>query len=250
MEQTIAYKFSKGIRRAKKRYITLSIILPIIFIAFLLLSPMSKGLSPADIAGVGSFVFVVAGLSSYFSASRVLQKLSELSVYIFPDRLEREGIKQKEVFFWKDILRADILEYPSGETVSVKLNFVNKKRITLFGFEDMEAARNQIAQYIPDKGLIHQKRAKINWDNPAILILSCILPLVTILVIQEIGIVAYQFFNVILFFAIGLYIWIARPISIAQGKRWGKFETIMGIVLIICSILLLALELIIVLILK
>jgi hypothetical protein len=120
------------------------------------------------------------------------------------------------------------------------LNFAGKKAITLFGFDDMEAARNQITQCVPDKGLIHAKRTKINWDNPEILILSCILPLVIILAIQEIGMIAYQFFNIILFFVIGLYIWIARPISIAQGKGWEKFETLTGIFLIICSIFLLA----------
>jgi hypothetical protein len=101
MEQTIAYKFSKGIRQAKKRYIMLSIMLPIILIAFLLLSPMSKVLSPTAIAGVGFFSFVLIGVTFYFSASRVLRKLSELSVYIFPDRLEREGSNKKKYFSGK-----------------------------------------------------------------------------------------------------------------------------------------------------
>jgi len=245
MEQAITYKFSKGIRQAKKRYVILSITFSIILFAFLFLNPMIKGFSLTARAGAGLYSFIVIGLSFYFSASRVLRKLSELSVYVFPDRLEREGSKQKEVFFWKDILRADILEYPSGETVSVKLKFMNKKVITLFGFEDMEVARKQISQYIPDKSLIHVKRTKVTWDNPAILILSCVLPLVIMLLIQGIGYYANLFFFAIVFFTTGLHTWIARPISIAQGKEWEKFETVMGILLIIFSIFLLAIPLVI-----
>jgi len=243
----MAYKFSKGIRRAKKRYITLSIMLPIILVAFLFLSPTSRDLSPAFKAGIGFFSFILTGLTFYFSASKTLRKLSELSVYIFPERLEREERKQKEIFFWKDILHAEILEYPNGETVEIKLAFANKKAITLFGFEDMETAAKQISQLIPDKGLIRRKRANVNWDNPVIMILSGILSLVIILAIQEIGKEAYQFFNVVLFLALGLYNLIARPISRAQGKGWEKLETIVGIGLIVCSILLLVLELFILL---
>jgi hypothetical protein len=248
MEQVTAYKFSKGIRQAKKRYITLAIIFPILLIAFTFLSPMSKGLSPTFLAGIGIFALVVMGSSIYFSASRALRNLSELSVYIFPDRLERQGKRHKETFFWKDMVRADIHENPRGETVSIKLSFLNKRVIELFGFDDMEAARHQIAQYIPNQDLIHQKRARINWNTPAGLLFLCTLPLVIILAIQVASMAAYQFFLIILFFITGLYVWIARPISVAQGKGWEKLEMILGILLIVCSIFLLVIQLLIVLV--
>jgi uncharacterized integral membrane protein len=145
------------------------------------------------------------------------------------------------------VLNTEILEYPNGETAGIKLGFVNKKVITLFGFEDMEEATKQIAQYIPDKGSIRRKRAKINWDNPVVMIVSGILTLAIILAVQEIGQVAYQFFNAAFFLVFGLYNLIGRPISRLQGKGWEKFETIISVVLIICSILMLVLTLFIVL---
>jgi hypothetical protein len=166
-----------------------------------------------------------------------------LLVFISPDKIQRVGNKQEEVFFWKDIQDVKVLEYPNGEIASIKLAFANKKIITLFGFDDMVAAEKQITQYISDQSFIHRKRAKINWDNPAIMIFSGILTLALILVIQEIGEKAYHFFNVAFSLAFGLYNLIARPISRAQGKSWEKFETVIGIVLIISSVLLLALEL-------
>jgi hypothetical protein len=244
MEEAIAiYKFSKGIRRGKQRYVILSILLPAILIAFLFLSPTTRDESLASKAGIGLFSFVILGLIFYFTASKTIRKLSELSVHLFPDRLERQGGKQKEVYLWKDVLHAETLEYPNGEITLMKLTFANKKVLTLFGFEDMETATKEIAQYIPDKDLIFHKKAKINWDNPIILTLSSVLILAIILAVQEIGEVAYRFFNVLFFSAFGLYNLIARPISRAQGKGWERFETVIGIFLIVCSVLLLALEL-------
>jgi hypothetical protein len=242
MEKTIAYDFSKGIRQAKKRYIMLSIILPVILIAFSFLSPIGKNLSLTEKAGIGFFSFVTFGLVFYFTASKTLRKLSELSVYIFPDRIERESNKQKEVFFWKDLINAKILEYPNSEIASITLTFERKKKIILFGFEDMGAATRQITQYTSDQSLIHRKKTKINWDNPAIMIFSSILVLVILLAVQGVGEKAYRFFNVLFFFLFGSYNLIARPISSAQGNRRKKFETIIGAVLIICSLFLLALE--------
>jgi hypothetical protein len=243
MEQATALMFSKGIRQTKKRYVILSILLPVVLIVFLFLSPTVRHASLATKAGVGFFSFVVLGLVFYFTASKTLRKLSELSVYIYSDRLEREDSKQSEVFFWKDLLRAETLEYPNGETVSMKLAFENKKAVTLFGFEDMESAIKQIAQYIPNKDLLIRKKAKINWDNPTIMIIAALLTLAIILAVQEIGEVAYRFFNVLFFSAFGLYNLIARPISRAQGKGWEGFETFLGVALIVCSIFLLALDL-------
>ncbi len=243
MEQATAYKFSKGIRRAKNRYVTLAILLPVILVAFLFLSPTTRDKSFAFKAGIGLFSFISIGLIFNFTSSKTLRQLSELSVYIFPDRFERVDSKQREVFFWKDVLHAETVEYPNGEIVLMKLTFANKKVVTLFGFEDMGAATKEIAQYIPNKDLILQKKAKINWDNPIIMILSSILTLAIILAVQEIGEVAYRFFNVLFFSAIGLYSLIARPISRAQGKGWERFETVIGIFLIVGSAYLLALEL-------
>ncbi len=222
MEQVTVYKFTKGIRQAKKRYITLAIILPIVLIAFLLLSPMSKDLPPTVVAGIGIFAFIMEGAIFYISASRALRKIAELSVYIHPDRLERQGKKYKEVFYWKDLVRADFLENPNGETQSIKLSFPNKRAIALHGFEDMEAARHQIAQYLPTQDLIHQKRIRINWDTPAGLLFWSILPLVVILAIQAAGMAAFLFFGAHLLFCCWIICLDCQTHFNCPGKRMGK----------------------------
>jgi len=240
MEQAVTYKFSKGIHQAKKRYVTLSILLPVTLTVFLFLGPTTRDESLGFKVGIGFFSFIFIGLIFYFTSSKVLRKLSELSVHISPDKIERESNQQKEVFFWQDLQDVKILEYPNGEIVSISLVFRSKKLITLFGFEDMEAAIKQITQYISDQSSIHRKRAKINWDNPAIMIFSVILPSVIILAIQEIGEKAFYISSVVSSLTFGLYSLISRPISRAQGKGWEKFETVIGVILIICSVLLLA----------
>ncbi len=243
MEQSTAYSFSEGIRRAKKRYVTLAIMLPVILIAFMILNPLSKDLSPVVTITIGFISFVIIGLTFYFTASRAIRKLSELSVSILSDKLVRQGRKQTETFLWKEILNAKITEYPTGEVAAIKLSFANKKRLTLFGFEDMEAAIKQIEQNIPENVSIHRKRARVNWDNPVIMSLIMVLTFFIILAVLKIGKDAYQFFNVIFFSAFGIYTLTARPISRTQGKGWVKFETIIGITLIACSVLLFAVTL-------
>jgi len=240
MEQAVTYKFSKGIRQTKKRYVILSILLPVIVTVFLFLSPTTRGESLGFKVGIGFFFFIFIGLLFYFTSSKVLRRLSELSVHISSDKIERESNQQKEVFFWQDLLDVKILEYPNGEILSINLAFRSKKLITLFGFEDMEAAIKQITQYISDQSSIHRKRTKINWDNPTIMIFSIILPSAIILAIQEVGEKAFYFSSVVSSLTFGVYSLISRPISRAQGKGWENFETVIGVTLIICSVLLLA----------
>jgi len=216
--------------------------MPAILIAFLILSPTTRDESLVAKVAISLFVFVILGLILYFAASRALQRLSELSVSMFPDKLERESRKHKEIFSWKDIQRVDILEYPNGEVASVKLTLADKKAINLFGFDDMGTAIEQIEALITDDAIIRKKRMKLDWDRPIIMILTSLLTLAIILGIQEIGEQAYRFFNVVFFFSFGCFNLVFRPISRAQGIGWKLFETIIGSVLIVCSILILAIE--------
>jgi hypothetical protein len=244
MEQAITYKPSRGIRRAKERYLTLSILLPVMLIAFLFLSPTTRDDSFATKAGIGFFLLVVLGLIFYFSSSITLRKLSELSISIFPDRFERESGKHREIFLWKDVQRVEILEYPNGEIASMKLALANQKTVYLFGFEDMATATKQIEEVISNEASIRRKRMKLNWDQPIIMILSGLLTLAIILGIQEIGESAYRFFNAFVSFSLGLYVLIFKPISSAQGKGWQKFEIGSGVLFIVVAVSNLALALI------
>lgn len=243
MEQGITYKLSKGIRQTKRRYITLAILLPIILIAYLFLTSMGISLSLNEKIGVGLFSFIVLGSSFYFSSTKALQNLSRISVHIHPDRLERKSRNQTEIFFWKDVSNAEIVELPSGEIATIKLTFANKKTIYLWGFEDMKSAANQIAESIHNKDLIHQKKSKINWGNPIIMILTGILTLAIILAADRMGTKAYYLFVAIFFLSFGLYVIFASPISSAQGKGYRKLELGMGVALLVFAIAILASDL-------
>ena len=239
MEQAVTYKLSKGIRRAKARYVILSILLPTMLIAFIFLSPTTKDDNLATKAGIGVFALVMIGLIFYITSSIALRKLSELSVSIFPDRIERENRKHKEIFLWKDVQRAEILQYPNYEIATIKLSLANKKVVTLFGFEDMETAYKQIEKAIPHEVVINKKRVKLDWDQPFMITLIMLLTFAVILAIQLIGEQAYRFFNMLFSFGFGLYYLIAKPISNAQGKGWRIFEIIVSVFLIVSAILML-----------
>jgi hypothetical protein len=216
--------------------------LPVALIIFLFLSPINKDLSPAVNVYIGLFSFILIGLIFYFIAPKALRKLSELSVCIYADRLERIAPENREEFFWKDLLRVEISEYPNGEIILIKLTFVDKQIVNLFGFENMEMAANQIAQYLPVKSLIHRKRTKINWDNPLIMIANIVLPLIFILVIQKMGETTYYFFVALFYSAFGLYFLIASPILHTRGKSWRTLEIIIGTMFIVISIFVLILS--------
>jgi hypothetical protein len=226
-----------------KVLLALSILFPVIFIAFLFLSPTTRDVSFATKAGIGFFVFIILGLIFYVASSITLRKLSELSISIFLDRFERESGKYREIFLWKDVQRVEIREYPNGEIAFIKLALANQQAVTLFGFEDMATVTKQIEAAIPKEASIRRKIMKLNWDQPIIMVLSGLLTLAIILGIQEIGETAYRFFNAFIFFAFGLSILIFKPFSRTQGKGWRIFEVGSGVVLIVVAISNLALAL-------
>ena len=241
LEQITTYKLSKGIRQAKKRYVVISMMMFIILTTHSFLSPVTRHESFSENARIVLFVSIPLGLIIYFTASIGLRKMSELTVTIDGEKIERKGKKHSETFFWKDFLNGKVDEYPNGEISSIRLTFANNNRIILFGFEDMETAIQQITSYIPDQSHMPRKRAKINWDHPVSMIGMGVFAFAFMLILQEMGDKAIHFSVMVSNLGLGLYILFARPMVRVQGKGWKNIEKFFSIFLIIGSVLLLVL---------
>jgi hypothetical protein len=228
IEQAITYKMSKGLRRAKERYIYTSILMAIMMVAFIFLSPLTKDDNLGIKVTVGFIALISIGIIFFVTATVSLRKLSELSISMFADRFERESRKHNELYLWKDVQRAEILEFPNGEIASIKLTLAQKKIVTLYGLDDMHTVAKKVEESIPTEASVHRKRMKLNWDQPSVIFITGMLTFVVILAIQEVGENAYRLFNALFYLSFGLYNFIARPISRVQGKGWMLFETIIG----------------------
>lgn len=207
------------------------------------LSPAARDERFVTKAGIALFLFVAMGLISYLISIIVTRKLSELSISMYPDRFERKSRREVEIFFWQDVTRADLLEYPNGEIATIKFTLANKRKVILFGLEDMQTAARQVEGALPAAAAMHRKRMKLNWDHPVFLILTVVVGLALFFAFQEIGERVFRFVSAILFFALGLSNLVFRPISAAQGKGWKPFETFYSILSLFGAVVILALEL-------
>jgi len=101
----------------------------------------------------------------------------------------------------------------------------------------MEWIAQQIEAAVPDKSMIERKRQSIDWDNPWLLVTMIMLLILVILLIQRLdsGII-FRIFNVMFLVTYGLISLVYRPISRSLGKRFEKFEIILGIFLILIGI--------------
>lgn len=174
----------------------------------------------------------------FITAVLVTRNLSELTLRIFPNRLEREDPKKKETYYWKDILQVEVKERKGGLIYSMKLDFSGGDVVALLGLDNMALAEQQIIQYIPDKDLVTRKRVQINWGNPVMIVLTGFIVLVMVPAFLESNEGAYWELIYWFYLWLGLDFLITRPMSSTRGTRWKTFENVMGGLLVLLSVIL------------
>jgi uncharacterized membrane protein YfcA len=90
----------------------------------------------------------------------------------------------------------------------------------------------QIESAIPDKSMLRRKRLSVDWDQPWILVATMILMFLAILLIQRLGLDILQILNILFLIGFGLFTVVSRPISRSMGKRFEKFEIILGALMV------------------
>lgn len=237
MNNTVTFNVSEtAVQRAKRRMLAIELSIPVFLTIFFLLSPISQGAS-GYMVGAMIFILVVIEAVLIIESTILLQKMKEMTLTISAEGIERNGGRFTEKIPYRDMNSATIAEYPSGEAASIKLELRERKPVTLQGFEKLEWVAQQIEAAFLDKSLIRQKRLSIDWDNPWLLVLMIVLLLGLILFIQRLGRdIIYPIVNVVFLFTYGLIALIYRPISRSIGKRFEKFEIILGVLMMISGI--------------
>lgn len=237
MSNEITCKASENaLQRAKRRMLALALSMPIFFIMFFLFSPLSQD-SSSCMVGATIFMLVVIEAIIIVESTILLQKMKEMTLTISSEGIERTGDRYTETISFSDILKAAITEYPTGQVASIKLGVRGSKPVILQGFEQMEWIAQQIEAAIPDKSMIERKRQSIDWDNPWLLVTMIMLLIFVILLLQrqDSGNL-FRIINVVFLVTYGLISLVYRPISRSLGKRFEKFEIILGIFLILIGI--------------
>ena len=235
MEQAETYQFSEeALKEAKQRILLWQLFFPVILAMFTFVSPiMGNDLSIKLIVFVIELIFIEGLL--IIPPAVMFGKMKELTLTLSSESVDRTSGKLTEKINYRDISRIDINEKPSGKITYIKAQSALKKPLYIHGFESMEVIAQHIEHNVADKSVLHRKRQAIDWNTPILQIATGILTVTAILLIQGLGNNAYNIFNMFLLFAVALFTLIFRPITSSAGKRFEKFEMIMGSLVLLCA---------------
>jgi hypothetical protein len=166
----------------------------------------------------------------------MLKKMKTSTLTLTDESLERTSGKFTEKVNYADIQRMEVVEKSSGKIAYIQVRSSSRKTLYINGFEGMEDIVQQLEQRLPDKSQALRKRPAIDWSSSVLQIGIVAVSVIVILLIQRLGQYAYNVFNMLLLFAVGLYSLIYRPITKSAGKRFALFEIITGSVLVFCAL--------------
>lgn len=241
MEEPKVFKFSnKAITEIKQRYLALQILLPIVLIIFLAFSPLFGSITTIPkgaLIGIGFFTFVIIEVEFILVSRFMLKRMMELSLALSEEYIVRSWRKSSERIPLEEIQKVVINEKPSGEIAYLDMHY-GKKNIYIHGFDEMSEIAQHIQARMSASAVVKRKKQLTDWNNPLVLVGIGILTVAAILLIQHFGGTAYSAFNIIFSAAVGTLLLTFKPISKSAGKRFEKFEIVMGIFLFICAFLL------------
>lgn len=232
------FKFSEEtVKQIKKRYWIILCALPILMIAFSYFSPRAHGLNKTAYYGCVAFGIFMVELIILIQAPIMIKKMRELTLSISDESMERSGGKALEKVIYKEIQRLVIMEKASGQIESIRVSYANGKNLVLHGYENMESMVEKIRSKVTDPSLVQTKRRRLNWNEPIVIVTSMALTFIAILLIQNIGGAnAYNVFNIGFQSIFGAVLLLHGPISRNAGQRFRKFEIIIGVILLVCSL--------------
>ncbi len=181
-------------------------------------------------------------LVGLFLGRYVLRQFRTQSLTLTPTTIERTGGSHRDSIHWRDVTHVRVRERPNGQPQAIVVNLKTGRPITLFGFEPMQNVVDVFKQYLPPTIPLDTKRAKVDVDNPrvliAILLLSaCGAAALLWLVGAQSYLAAFSVFQL----GFGLYFLIYRPNS-RTNPALRKLDVGFGIVIVLTSSMVLILR--------
>jgi hypothetical protein len=144
--------------------------------------------------------------------------------------------KHSEKYFFDDIQKVEIHEFPNREPGYIKLFLKPKMIVPLGGFENMDRIIEHIEHRILDKSLIPRKQSKIYWDNSLLFVLLSVLTLaqgfILINATQGFSEQMSTYFFVLFLLWQGVYYLLYKPSLRGTIRILAKFDNVFSTLLI------------------
>lgn len=210
-------------------------LLPLFSLALAIFMPTTRSLDYRITNALMSLIFLEPIM--FFTSMITIDKMKNLSVSLYADRLERIMGKSVESVLFKDIQTCEIIELSSGKIKSIKLTSNTGKIILLHGVDDMQAVVTQIENLIPNSTPIHKKKEKFNWNSPLGLIIPfTVIPIILILVMRTAGKSGIYVISTLLSFFIGIYFLFYKPASRSISQKYRIFEIVYSVIILIIAL--------------
>ena len=237
MEQLIL-KFSNDTIKERKKliYWMTGIMIPLmIAIAYFVAS--MKGVTKIKLMIIIIAVTVPLLVAEMFIVSSIMfKKLAELTLILGDTSLKRRGGNHAEEISYSEIKHVTVKRNKRGRILFVKIG-ADAKTINLAGFDNMETALLHIQNNVPETVIPDSKQYKTDWNSPIIIALSMVFTAVVLLVLMKKSYNIYNIINILIPLCISVVFLIYKPISRNAGQRFRKFEIIISIILIICTVI-------------
>jgi hypothetical protein len=185
-------------------------------------------------------VFFLLAFALYFTNFRIQKALSSLGIFVLifgpisvieiailnrifrkpkvlvdEDKLIRQCGKNQQILQWTDITRIKTVEKKNGIVVLIII-YPQKPKMAmhLSGFEEMEDLANLIKERTSDSIVYQEKRWKLDWQNPFIIVTTALVPTTVLMfVITSMGNKAVDVFAVSMAFIVSFGLLIFRPFT-------------------------------------
>ena len=229
------YQFNFSESRIRKTKRIMLILLPFLilctvgFALFIADYKVSKVLIPLGVM----FLIMTAILA--IEIPLINRSLRKMKVLIYEDEIIKQCGKYQQTALWDDIIKIKLIENPDGGLVYIQLYRKNKRAIHLGGFNEMEKIANLVKEKISDSVLVQTKRHRLDWENPIVLIITCIVTMVIMGIIASKGAKAMDIFTILFALCVGSWLLTYRPLTKADLRsKW--FEIIAALFMIIMGI--------------
>ena len=230
------YKFSENEVKRRKRYIVTILIYMAIFSAVFIFYclPLPPSFSFLLKLVVYIFTIVLGGMTMLLTLYIIIKQFRRMLLKIDDGVIIRLNGNSEEKIIINDITRVQSIENKNEEVICLKI-FTGSRAAVLCGFESMNEIRDYISKNSSAK--FEQKIRKIDFSDPKIMVPYLFIIGLIIIAVTNFKINVFMKFSYLMSLAVGIYFITARPISKTHGKNKKKFETIIGWLLIIISIL-------------
>ncbi len=225
----------KMINQRKKVLIAMTVAMPIMLVFFAKLALDGNSIEdPSLLYKILAVVCIGFVIEMIVVSKIMLKKIKTLKFTFTETAIERVSGKFTEVIAFSDITKVKVVRAPSSEIVMISLNS-GRKKIVAASLDNMDQLLDIILENVDEK-IVSKKTWKVNWNSPLSTIISMIVTALIIAVLMKVDLNLYNVFNKVFMTAFALYFIIFKPISRSAGKRFRKFEIILGSLMLVANI--------------